>query len=59
MHTASGKKRGRGLEYFFNESGIVKNERFPNDWKEIGKKAYFVADQKELVDNNRLIIEII
>jgi hypothetical protein len=48
MHTYEGKKKGRGLEHFFNEAASVRNERFPNDWEEVGKKAYFQA-QREAV----------
>jgi len=48
MHTGKGKKWGRGLKHFFAEAGSVKNERFPNDWEESGKKAYFEAQSKGL-----------
>ena len=48
MHTYEGKKKGRGLEHFFNEAATVKNERFPNDWEEAGKKAHFQAQKEEV-----------
>lgn len=55
MHTKAGKIKGRGLDYFFKVSGTVKNERFPNDWEEIGKEAYFAADRKGLANEKELI----
>jgi len=58
MHTKAGKIKGRGLDYFFKVSGTVKNERFPNDWEEIGKEAYFAADRKGLADEKVLIAAI-
>ena len=54
MHTYEGKKKGRGLEHFFNEAATVKDERFPNDWEEAGKKAHFQA-QKEGVSEADVI----
>lgn len=55
MHTKAGKIKERGLDYFFKLSGTVKNERFPNDWEEIGKEAYFAADRQELANEKALI----
>jgi hypothetical protein len=46
MHTSEGRRRGRGLEHFFNEAATVKNERFPNDWEEAGKKVHFQAQRE-------------
>jgi hypothetical protein len=54
-HTGVGKKRGRGLDHFFNEAGSIKNERFSNDWEEAGKHAYFVAEQKGLGKTSKII----
>jgi hypothetical protein len=54
-HTATGKKKGRGFEYFFNVSATVKNERFSNDWETVGKKAVFSADREELADDDKII----
>jgi len=58
MHTALGQKRNRGLTHFFKVAGSVKNERFPNDWEERGKKAYYDA-QKEGLERARKVIEAI
>jgi hypothetical protein len=55
MHTSAGKKKGRGLKHFFDEAGSVKNERFPNDWEEPGKKAYFEAQSKGLARASKVI----
>ena len=54
-HTATGKKKGRGFEYFFNVSATVKNERFPNDWETVGKKAVFSADREGLANDDKTI----
>ena len=54
-HTANGKKKGRGFEYFFKVSATVKNERFPNDWEAVGKKAVFAADREELANDDMII----
>jgi hypothetical protein len=55
MHTLTGKRLGRGLKHFFEEGASVKNERFPNDWKETGTAAYFLADKKGLRKAKKLI----
>ena len=55
MHTILGRKKGRGFDHFFREAASVKNERFPNDWEEIGKKAYFRADKEKLADATDLV----
>jgi hypothetical protein len=55
MHTYEGKKRGRGLEHFFKEGASVKNERFANDWEEVGKEAYFQAQREGLPEAADLI----
>jgi hypothetical protein len=57
MHTFEGKRKGRGLEHFFNEAASVRNERFPNDWEEVGKKAYFQA-QEEGIEEDDVINKI-
>ena len=54
-HTIIGRKKGRGYEHFFREAASVKNERFPNDWEEIGKKAYLRADKEGLADAPDLV----
>ena len=54
-HTRAGKRRGRGLEHFFNEAASVRNERFSNDWKEAGRNAYFLADEEGLGKAAKLI----
>jgi hypothetical protein len=55
MHTLAGKKRGRGLEHFFKEGASVKNERFSNDWEEVGRNAYFLANQEGLGKAKKII----
>jgi len=55
MHTREGKRRGRGLKYFFDVSGTVKNERFPNDWEKVGKNAFFLADREGLANDDKII----
>jgi len=55
MHTYEGKKKGRGLEHFFNEAASVRNERFPNDWEEAGKKAYFQAQREGVPEAENVI----
>jgi DNA repair photolyase len=55
MHTIIGKRMRRGLEHFFDEAATVKNERFPNNWGEAGKTAYFSADQKGLAKAVKII----
>jgi hypothetical protein len=57
-HTRAGRKKGRGLEHFFNEAASVKNEGFPNVWEERGKEAYFQAE-KEGLENTKKLIEAI
>jgi hypothetical protein len=54
-HTRAGKRRGRGLEHFFNEGASVKNERFPNDWEQTGRDAYIRADKIELGKASKII----
>ena len=60
MHTHEGKKKGRGLDYFFNVSGTVKNKRkeLKDDWEEVGKDAFYGADQEKLADDDKIIKEI-
>ena len=60
MHTYEGKKKGRGLVYFFNVSGTVKNERkeLKNDWEEVGKDAFYLAEKEKLADGKKIIKEI-
>ena len=55
MHTYEGKKKGRGLEHFFKEAASVKNERFANDWEEVGKKAYFQAQREGVPEAENVI----
>lgn len=55
MHTLAKKTKGRGLEHFFKEAASVKNERFPNDWKERGEKAYFQAREEGLEKADKMI----
>ena len=54
-HTRPGRKKGRGLKYFFDVSGTVKNERFQNDWEKVGKNAFFLADQEGLANDHKII----
>ena len=57
MHTHEGRKKGRGLDYFFNVSGTVKNERkeLKNVWEEVGKDAFYRADEEKLADGKKII----
>ena len=54
-HTAAGKRMGRGFKHFFKKAASLKNERFPNNWKEAGRNAYFLADQKGLGKASKII----
>ena len=57
-HTIIGRKKGRGYRHFFREAASVKKERFPNDWEEIGRKA-FISAQKEGLDKVPELIKAI
>ena len=48
MHTILGRKKRRSYEHFFREAASVRNERFPNDWEEIGRRAYLHAHKEKL-----------
>jgi len=54
-HTSKGKRKGRGLDHFFREGATVKNKRFPNDWEQTGKTAYFRAEQKGFESTKKFI----
>jgi hypothetical protein len=54
-HTSQGKKRGRGLKHFFNEGATVKNERFDDDWKQIGEAACYSAEKKKVLRTKNII----
>jgi hypothetical protein len=60
MHTYEGKKKGRDLDYFFNVSGTVKNKRkeLKDDWEEVGKDAFYLAEKEKLADGKKIIKEI-
>lgn len=58
MHTAAGKKRGRGFEHFFKEGASLKNEIFANNWEKAGRTAYFHAAQKGLGKASKIIDSI-
>ena len=51
MHTYIGRRRGRGLEHFFNEAASIRNERFPDDLEEEGKEAHFQAQKEGLLES--------
>ena len=55
LHTKEGKKRGRGLKHFFEEAATVKNERFPNDYEQEGRNAYYLADDEGLAKSAKII----
>ena len=55
MHTLTGKNLNRGLKHFFKEGASVKNERFPNDWEDAGRTAYYRANQKGLGKAKKII----
>ena len=46
---------GRGIKHFFEVAATVKNERFPNDWEQTGKNAYFSAERKGFKTTEMLI----
>jgi len=48
MHTRAGKKMGRGFRHFFKEGASLRKERFPNDWEDAGRNAYYSADRQGL-----------
>jgi len=54
-HTAVGKKMGRGFRHFFEEGASLKNERFPNDWEDAGRTAYYSADRQGLGKASKII----
>ena len=60
MHTYEGKKTGRDLDYFFNVSGTVKNKRkeLKDDWEEVGKDAFYLAEKEKLADGKKIIKKI-
>jgi hypothetical protein len=57
MHTSEGKRKGRGLGYFFSVAGTVKNERkeLKNDWEKVGKDAFYRANRQGLANDDRII----
>ena len=57
MHTYEGKRKGRGLDYFYNVSGTKKNEKreLKNDWEEVGKDAFYRADREKLANDEKII----
>ena len=57
MHTDAGREKGRGFKHFFDEAATIRNERFPNDWEEQGKEAYFQAQREGLEESE--VIEAI
>lgn len=57
-HTAAGKRRGRGFRHFFEEGASLKNERFPNDWEDAGRTAYYCADRQGLGKASKIIDSI-
>jgi hypothetical protein len=52
MHTLIGKKKGRGLEHFFDEAASIENKRFTDDWEEAGKQAHFQAQKEGLEESD-------
>jgi hypothetical protein len=57
MHTYEGRMKGRGLDFFFNVSGTIKNKRMElkDDWQEVGKVAFYRADREKLADDDEII----
>jgi hypothetical protein len=55
MHTRQGKKMGRGLDHFFKVGATVKNERFTNDWQQVGETACFRAEKKGVLKTEKII----
>jgi len=58
MHTRQGRNMGRGLVHFFKVGATVKNERFTNDWQQVGENACFLAEKKKVLRTEK-IIEVI
>jgi hypothetical protein len=60
MHTREGRMKGRGLDFFFNVSGTIKNKRteLKDNWEEVGKDAFYRADEEKLADGKKIIKEI-
>ena len=54
-HTKKGKMMGLGIEHFLEVAATVKNERFPNDWEQTGKNAYYSAERKGFKTTEMLI----
>jgi hypothetical protein len=55
MHTKQGKKMGRGLVHFFKVGATVNNERFKNDWQQVGETACFRAEKKGVLKTKKII----
>ena len=60
MHTREGRMKGRGLDFFFNVSGTVKNKRteLKDNWEKVGKDAFYRAEEEKLADGKKIIKEI-
>jgi len=55
MHTRQGKEMGRGLVHFFKHGATVKNERFTNDWQQVGENACFRAEKNGVLKTAKII----
>ena len=55
MHTAAGKRMGRGFSHFFKKAASLKNERFPNNWEDAGINAYLLAEKEGLGKASKII----
>jgi hypothetical protein len=55
MHTRQGRKMGRGLIHFFKVGATVKNERFKNDWQQVGETACFRAEKNGVLKTEKMI----
>jgi hypothetical protein len=55
MHTRQGRKMGRGLVHFFKVGATVKNERFTNDWQQVGETACFRAEKNGVLKTEKII----
>jgi replication-associated recombination protein RarA len=47
MHTARGRAKGRGIDYFFTEGNKLENEAFPNPYTEKAKALLSKRDKPE------------
>lgn len=47
-HTAEGRNMGRGMKHFIEEPSSLRNERFPNDWEDKGRRVFCAVEEEGL-----------